>query len=84
VRGEKGEVSLKGLNIRMTLGLRENWFTIDKVVGKRPGFLFIGRGWGHGVGLCQVGAYGMAVQGRNYREIIKHYYTDVDITKLSN
>ncbi len=81
IKGEKGEITLKGLNIRMTLGLKENWFTVDKVVGRQKGYLFTGRGWGHGVGLCQVGAYGMAIQGRNYREIIKHYYTGVDIVK---
>lgn len=82
IKGEKGEIILKGLNIRMTLGLKENWFTIDKVIGNQKGFLFTGRGWGHGVGLCQVGAYGAAVAGKNYREIIKHYYKEVDISKM--
>ncbi|OGF64054.1 MAG: hypothetical protein A2Y62_15440 [Candidatus Fischerbacteria bacterium RBG_13_37_8] len=81
IKGEKGEVTIKGLNIRMVLGLKENWFTIDKVIGNQPGFLFTGRGWGHGVGLCQVGAYGMALQGSNYKEIIKHFYSGVDISK---
>ena len=37
-------------------------------------FVFSGRGWGHGVGLCQVGAYGMALRGHDYREILAHYY----------
>ncbi len=37
-------------------------------------FKFIGSGWGHGVGMCQWGAYGMAKQGIGYREILSHYY----------
>ena len=38
-------------------------------------FVITGRGWGHGVGLCQVGAYGMAVRGHDYRDILAHYYS---------
>jgi stage II sporulation protein D len=41
-----------------------------------------GGGWGHGVGMCQVGAIGRARAGQNYREILHAYYTDVDISKL--
>ena len=35
---------------------------------------FSGKGWGHGIGLCQVGAYGMALRGEDYRAILAHYY----------
>ena len=42
-------------------------------------FLFNGRGYGHGVGMSQYGALEMAKQGYTYEEIIKHYYTGVDI-----
>ncbi|MGQ0816139.1 MAG: SpoIID/LytB domain-containing protein [Gemmatimonadota bacterium] len=41
-----------------------------------------GGGWGHGVGMCQVGAIGRARAGQNYRDILRAYYTDVDITRL--
>ncbi len=41
-----------------------------------------GGGWGHGVGMCQVGAIGRARAGQNYRDILHAYYTDVDITRL--
>jgi len=81
IKGDMGEVILKGLNIRFLLGLRDNWFTVDKIIGNPAGYLFIGRGWGHGVGLCQVGAYGMALQGKSYKEILKHYYSGVEIHK---
>ena len=38
-----------------------------------------GRGWGHGVGLCQIGAAVMGSRGYGYREILAHYYTGTDI-----
>ena len=38
-------------------------------------FVFLGRGWGHGVGLCQNGAFGMALAGATYDAILRHYYT---------
>ncbi len=42
-------------------------------------FTFEGRGWGHGVGLSQWGARGMALEGRDYRDILTHYYTGVTL-----
>lgn len=50
---------------------------------KRPTrFLFYGCGWGHGVGLCQIGALGMALQGFGYRDILRHYYPGSHLTRL--
>ena len=40
------------------------------------------KGNGHGVGMSQYGANGMAKQGYNYQDILKHYYTNTEITKL--
>ena len=45
---------------------------------------FEGSGWGHGVGLCQVGAYGMALRGAAYREILAHYYTGSKLEPLES
>lgn len=45
---------------------------------------FTGRGWGHGVGMSQYGAYGMAQEGYDFTQILKHYYTDVDILHSSS
>jgi stage II sporulation protein D len=42
---------------------------------------FEGKGWGHGVGLCQWGAKGMADCGFKYDEILKYYYPGAEITK---
>jgi len=43
------------------------------------GWLFQGRGWGHGVGMCQAGAFGMARRHLGYREILQHYYSGVEL-----
>ena len=45
--------------------------------------LFRGRGVGHGVGLSQWGAQGMALAGKSYEDILKHYYTGIDLTRTS-
>jgi stage II sporulation protein D len=41
-----------------------------------------GGGWGHGVGMCQVGAMGRARAGQSYRQILQAYYTDTQIERL--
>lgn len=45
-------------------------------------FVFKGAGWGHGVGLCQIGAAVMGAKGYNYREILAHYFKDSKIEKI--
>jgi stage II sporulation protein D len=52
----------------------------------RQGSLFVikGRGWGHGVGLCQEGAIEMAREGKTYREILNHYYPGTKIDQLND
>ncbi len=45
----------------------------------RPDFIFTGQGWGHGVGMAQWGAKNMALQGKNYQEILTYYYTGVTV-----
>ena len=47
-----------------------------------PTFVVSGRGWGHGVGMCQVGAFGMALDGATYEEILKKYYKGIELRKL--
>ena len=41
-----------------------------------------GAGWGHGAGLCQIGALGMAINGKSSEEILKHYFTSTEIKKI--
>jgi|GEM_PF-944331 len=42
-------------------------------------FILYGKGWGHGVGMCQWGAYGMSKGGSDFKRILNHYYTDIKI-----
>ncbi|MEP6924569.1 MAG: SpoIID/LytB domain-containing protein [Pyrinomonadaceae bacterium] len=82
--GSNGVKYLKGGKIRSALRLKEQLFVLNKrygANGQAISYSFTGRGWGHGVGMCQYGAYGLAKMGVKYDRIIKHYYTGVDLTK---
>ncbi len=82
--GSNGVKTLKGGKIRSALRLREQLFVMNKRYdgnGRVISYSFTGRGWGHGVGMCQYGAYGLGKMGVKYDAIIKHYYTGVDLTK---
>lgn len=81
--GSNGTKTLKGGRIRSALRLREQLFVIDKrYSGDRvTSYTFTGRGWGHGVGMCQYGAFGLAKMGVKFDDIIRHYYTGVEVTK---
>ncbi len=84
VQGTEREIVLKGLEVRFALGVRENLFVIDRELAKDGSvrqFVFTGKGWGHGVGLCQVGAFGMAQAGSTYEEILKHYYSGIELVR---
>jgi stage II sporulation protein D len=50
--------------------------------GRLIHFVFSGRGWGHGVGMCQVGAYGLAKQGWTAEQILKAYYTGIELSRM--
>jgi len=80
IRGEAGELVIgKELEIRRALSethLLSSAFVVDaEGPPRRPEtFVLRGAGWGHGVGLCQIGAAVMAWHGKRYREILLHYY----------
>ena len=76
---------LKGLPIRWSLNVPDNLFVFDKSVDPDgvERYTFFGKGWGHGVGLCQVGAYGMAFRGWTAEQILKRYYSGIEITARS-
>jgi peptidoglycan hydrolase-like amidase len=83
--GTIGTRTLPALRLRTLLGLRDSLFSYDierNAAGAVLGATFFGRGWGHGVGMCQVGAFGMALQGATYDQILKKYYTGIDLAKL--
>ena len=72
-----GNLNLSGVQTRTLLGLRSANFTVEI---KKDEVLFKVIGYGHGVGMSQTGADALAKQGKKYEEIIKHYYTGVEIT----
>ena len=83
--GTNGTANIRGGIIRSALKLREQLFVIDRrynADGRVTSFVFTGRGWGHGVGMCQVGAYGLAKLGLKYDKILKAYYTGIEMTKM--
>jgi stage II sporulation protein D len=85
VLGTGGVSHVRGGRIRSALGLREQLFVIERKYddnGRVTGFAFLGRGWGHGVGMCQVGAYGLARQGFSHEQILKAYYAGIELTRM--
>ncbi len=80
VKGSKGEITVgKELAIRRLLStthLKSSWFDVS-----REGDVFVlkGHGWGHGVGLCQIGAAVMASKGFGYKEILSYYYKGAQV-----
>ena len=87
--GTKGSFTIgKELEIRRTLSethLYSSAFDVE-VITQHPSpitrFVLHGRGWGHGVGLCQIGAAVMGEQGKTYDEILLFYYRNAEIQRL--
>jgi stage II sporulation protein D len=71
-----GKTTVTGKQARNLFGLRSTMFTVEWT---NTGIVFHVKGYGHGVGLSQNGANGMAKHGSDYREILLHYYTGVSI-----
>ena len=76
-----GSIELTGRQLRELCGLKSADFEVS-VSGDTV--TFVTSGSGHQVGLSQYGANGMAKQGKSYREILSHYYSGVEIEKLSS
>ncbi len=73
---------VKKSKIRKILGrniLPSNFFTLKQT---EKGFRVYGAGYGHGVGLCQFGAFEMARKGMTYKQILSHYYPNLKLTKV--
>ncbi len=84
VVGSKASTVVKGFDVRNLLDLRESLTVIElqrDTTGRISSAVFAGKGWGHGVGLCQVGAYGMAMRGSDYKEILAHYYPGTTLSR---
>jgi len=74
--------TVKANDLRTWLGPTElKSAQIWRIIRRKKGYEFVGRGYGHGVGLCQWGAYAQAEQGRSYRKILAHYFPGATIVK---
>jgi stage II sporulation protein D len=83
--GTSGSAVVKGFQIRGLLGLRDLLTVIEiqrDPQGEIRAVVFSGKGWGHGVGLCQVGAYGMALRGASHVDILAHYYQGATLQRI--
>lgn len=74
-----GEEKVKGLEFRLYIGLTSTNFEYSIVDNK---IIFKCKGYGHGVGMSQWGANVMAKDSKNYEEILKHYYTGIDLKEI--
>ena len=84
VTGDEGRARLNRAQIRAALGLKEYLFVVDRETdarGQVVAFVFTGRGWGHGVGMCQTGAYGLAKEGYTSTAILQKYYAGVKLKR---
>ena len=71
----------KELEIRRTLSESHLYSSAFEVEKKGTSFILHGSGWGHGVGLCQIGAAVMGARGYSYQEILRHYYPEAVLTE---
>jgi len=83
IRDEAGtSIVLTGKDFRQIMGPNEMRSTKFDATVKEGGLVIYGLGWGHGVGMCQWGAYGMARRGKKAEEILKYYYPGAEVVKL--
>ena len=84
LHGVRKTVQIHGeLKIRRALGgLRSSMFTVAEKRDRHGRFVLRGGGYGHGVGLCQHGAMGMASAGKRHGEILRHYYRGSKLVEL--
>jgi stage II sporulation protein D len=72
---------LRGLPVRWSLNVPDNLFVFEKTkdADGTDRYTFYGKGWGHGVGMCQTGAFGMAFRGWTFDRILRHFYAGIEI-----
>ena len=82
IRTSKGSKTVPCGNFRLAVGIRS--CKITKLSVRKNDVHFEGKGYGHGIGMCQDGANGMAKDGKNYKKILKNYYPGSEIKNISN
>ena len=89
VHGESQQLTIADqYRIRQVLHgsfLYSSAFAVDilrDAAGRTTSISLHGAGWGHGAGLCQIGALGMSLKGINHHQILNHYFPDATVTSL--
>src|SRR3972149_4802551 len=82
IRHKNGIEKISGVDFRKIIGYETIKSTMFKIRESEGSFIFYGRGSGHGVGLCQWGAKGMAEKGYSYIDILKYYYPGIKIKRI--
>jgi stage II sporulation protein D len=88
LRGDAGrkEINLYGNEIRSRIRTAEKnrllWSTLFEVERSGSDIILNGKGFGHGIGMCQWGAIGQSREGRNYKQILSHYFPGTETGKL--
>ncbi len=86
IGSKKSVLITRELEIRGGMGdLYSTFFVVDKQADQQGSLTYVrirGAGFGHGVGLCQMGAYMMGLKGYNYRQILAQYFRDVRIRRM--
>ncbi|WP_352399613.1 stage II sporulation protein D [Anaerotignum sp.] len=77
---EAGGIELTGKEVREALGLRSANFEVER---KGNDFIFVTHGYGHGAGMSQYGASFLAQEGKDYREILCHYYQGISFQNIA-
>ncbi len=92
IQGDGGSQVISGQQLRKALGLKSTLILSTPQFGLLAGslqgadpqqFTIQGRGYGHGIGMSQWGAYGLAKQGKTYQEIVQHYYPGTALQTLT-
>ncbi len=88
MKAEDQEISLSGFQIRQVLAdknknpLPSNLFIIKRSLKNPEQFYIVGAGFGHGRGMCQWGAIGLALHGHSYKDILHFYYPDLKLSRV--
>lgn len=82
VTSDKAKRQISGQVLRQALGTSKLYSTKFSIRKSGAHYIFEGSGYGHGCGMCQWGADGMARAGFNYVEILRHYYPGADVLKI--
>ncbi len=86
IRGSERSARVRGWDFKIAIGRALGWAnlksTLFEVEPEGNGFIFRGKGFGHGLGLCQAGAHARAVGGATSQAILKHYYPHTNIVTL--